>query len=137
LVELFLLGWFLLSEMLEKVSKDKVMDISTLQSVLDTAATMLATHRCNMMDEWTDEDLAIEAGMERVIRMLKDTLNAELESRDNSAKWIDYVVQSAIENNTFDGHYISWDSAYDEAAEELDVDHDTLCDAFDRVKEAA
>jgi predicted DNA-binding protein YlxM (UPF0122 family) len=112
------------------------MDILTLQSVLDTAATMLATHRCNMMDEWTDEDLAIEAGMERVIRMVKDTLNAELEARDNDAQWIDYVVQSAIENNTFDGHYISWDSAYDEAAEELDVDHDTLCDAFDRVKDA-
>jgi len=123
--------------MLEKVSKDKVMDISTLQSVLDTAATMLATHRCNMMDEWTDEDLAIEAGMERVIRMLKDTLNAELEARDKDAQWTDYVVRSAIENNTFDGHYISWDRAYDEAAEELDVDHDTLCDAFDRVKEAA
>ena len=110
------------------------MDISTLQSVLDSAATMLATHRCNMMDEWTDEDLAIEAGMERVIRMVKDTLDAELEARDNDAQWIDYVVRSAIENNTFDGHYISWDSAYDEAAEELDVDHDTLCDAFDRVK---
>ena len=108
------------------------MDISTLQSVLDSAATMLATHRCNMMDEWTDEDLAIEAGMERVIRMVKDTLDAELEARDNDAQWIDYVVRSAIENNTFDGHYISWDSAYDEAAEELDVDHDTLCDAFNR-----
>ena len=110
------------------------MDISTLQSVLDSAATMLASHRVNMMDEWTDEDLAIEAGMERVIRMLKDTLDGELEARDNDAQWIDYVVQSAIENNTFDGHYISWDGAYDEAAEELDVDHDTLCDAFDRVK---
>ena len=113
------------------------MDISTLQSVLDTAATMLATHRCNMMDEWTDEDLAIEAGMERVIRMVKDTLNAELEARDNDAQWIDYVVRSAIENNTFGSGYVSWDGAYDEAAEELDVNHDTLCDAFQRVQEAA
>ena len=112
------------------------MDISTLQSVLDTAATMLANHRCNMMDEWTDEDLAIEAGMERVIRMVKDTLNAELEARDNDAQWIDFVVRSAIENNSFDGH-VSYDSAYDEAAEELDVDHDTLCEAFQRVQEAA
>ena len=113
------------------------MDILTLQSVLDTAATMLATHRCNMMDEWTDEDLAIEAGMERVIRMVKDTMDLELESRDNDTRWIDYVVRSAIENNTFNGHYISWDRAYDEAAEELDVDHNTLCDAFQRVQEAA
>ena len=113
------------------------MDISTLQSVLDSAATMLATHRCNMMDEWTDEDLAIEVGMERVIRMLKDTLDAELEARDSDTQWIDYVVRSAIENNTFNDQYISWDSAYDEAAEELDVDHNTLCDAFQRVQEAA
>jgi len=113
------------------------MDILTLQSVLDSAATMLATHRCNMMDEWTDEDLAIEAGMERVIRMVKDTMDLELESRDNDTRWIDYVVRSAIENNTFNGHYISWDRAYDEAAEELDVDHNTLCDAFQRVQEAA
>ena len=110
------------------------MDISTLQSVLDSAATMLATHRCNMMDEWTDEDLAIEAGMERVIRMLKDTLDAELEARDNDSQWIDYVVRSALENNTF-GDHCSWDGAYDEAAEELDVDHNTLCDAFDRVSD--
>ena len=116
------------------------MDISTLQSVLDTAATMLATHRGNMYEDdhhiRINEAMAIEAGMERVIRMLKDTLDAELEARDNDAQWIDFVVRSAIENNTFDGHYISWDSAYDEAAEELDVDHDTLCDAFDRVKDA-
>ena len=112
------------------------MDISTLQSVLDTAATMLATHRCNMMDEWTDEDLAIEAGMERVIRMVKDTLDAELEARDNDAQWIDYVVRSAIENNTFDGECNnSW--AWFEALNELDVDDDTLLDAFQRVQEAA
>ena len=114
------------------------MDISTLQSVLDTAATMLATHRGNMYEDdhhiRINEAMAIEAGMERVIRMLKDTLNAELEARDNDAQWIDFVVRSAIENNTFDGHYISWDSAYDEAAEELDVDHDTLCEAFGRVQ---
>jgi hypothetical protein len=116
------------------------MDISTLQSVLDSAATMLATHRVNMMDDWTDEDLNIEVGMERVIRMLKDTLDAELEARDaaaasywsNDSQWIDYVVRSALENNTF-GDHCSWDGAYDEAAEELNVDHNTLCDAFDRV----
>ena len=117
------------------------MDISTLQSVLDTAATMLATHRGNMYEDdhhiRINEAMAIEVGMERVIRMLKDTLDAELEARDNDTQWIDYVVRSAIENNTFNDQYVSWDSAYDEAAEELDVDHDTLCDAFQRVQEAA
>lgn len=66
------------------------MDISTLQSVLDTAAGMLAAHRGNMYEDdhhiRINEAMDIEVGMERVIRMLKDTLDAELEDRDNDAQ---------------------------------------------------
>ena len=117
------------------------MDISTLQSLLETSAQQLAQARMSeLFENGSDIDhnyaLGIENGIASVVRMLQDTLDAELESRDKNTQWIDYVVRSAIENNTFDGHYISWDSAYDEAAEELDVDHDALCDAFDRVKDA-
>ena len=117
------------------------MDISTLQSLLETSAQQLAQARMSeLFENGSDIDhnyaLGIEHGIGSVVRMLQDTLDAELEARDKDTQWIDYVVRSAIENNTFDGHYISWDSAYDEAAEELDVDHDTLCDAFDRVKDA-
>lgn len=115
------------------------MDISTLQSLLDSNAQLLARVRNDdMFESGSDIDynyaLGVEHGVKKAIRLLKDALETELKARDNDAQWIDYVVRSAIENNTFDGHYISWDRAYDEAAEELDVDHDTLCDAFDRVK---
>ena len=118
------------------------MDISTLQSLLDSHAQVFGQIRNDDMFESESAidynyALGVEHGFRRSIRLIKDALETELKARDNDAQWIDYVVRSAIENNTFDGHYISWDSAYDEAAEELDVDHDTLCDAFDRVKEAA
>jgi hypothetical protein len=118
------------------------MDISTLQSLLETSAQQLAQARMSdLFENGSNVDynyaLGVEHGINSVVRMLRDTLEAELEARDKDAQWTDYVVRSAIENNTFDGHYISWDRAYDEAAEELDVDHDTLCDAFQRVQEAA
>ena len=117
------------------------MDISTLQSLLDSHAQVLGQIRCDDMFESQSAidynyALGVENGFKQAIRLIKDALESELEARDNDAQWIDFVVRSAIENNTFDGHYISWDGAYDEAAEELDVDHDTLCDAFDRIKEA-
>lgn len=126
------------------------MDITTLQALLNDASEIVAEAKTEfeeasenvslsrmMKDIDYNYHLGVEHGINRVVCVLKDALETELEARDNDSQWIDYVVRSAIENNTFDGHYISWDSAYDEAAEELDVDHDTLCDAFDRVKEAA
>ena len=117
------------------------MDISTLQSLLDSHADVFDKIRQDDMFESESAidynyALGVENGFKQAIRLIKDALESELEARDNDAQWIDFVVRSAIENNTFDGHYISWDGAYDEAAEELDVDHDTLCDAFDRIKEA-
>jgi hypothetical protein len=117
------------------------MDISTLQSLLETSAQQLAQARTSeLFENGSDIDynyaLGIEHGIGSVVRMLKDTMDAELESRDNDAQWIDFVVRSAIENNTFDGE-CKYSMAFYEAYEELDVDYDTLNVAFDRVKEAA
>ena len=115
------------------------MDISTLQSLLETSAQQLAQARMSeLFENGSDIDynyaLGIEHGIGSVVRMLQDTLEAELEARDKDTQWIDYVVRSALENNTF-GDHCSWDGAYDEAAEELGVDHNTLRDAFDRVSD--
>jgi hypothetical protein len=118
------------------------MDISTLQSLLDSHAQVFEKIRQDDMFESESAidynyALGVEHGFRQAVRLLKDALETELEARDNDAQWIDYVVRSAIENNTFGSGYVSWDGAYDEAAEELDVNHDTLCDAFQRVQEAA
>lgn len=117
------------------------MDISTLQSLIDSHSEVLEKIRHDDMFESESAidynyALGVQHGFQQAVRLLQDALNTELNARDNDAEWIDYVVRSAIENNSFDG-YVSWDGAYDEAQEELDVDHNTLCDAFDRVKEAA
>ena len=117
------------------------MDISTLQTLIDSHSEVLEKIRLDdMFESGNDIDynyaLGVAHGFNKAIRLLKDALETELQARDDDATWIDYVVKSAIENNSFDG-YVSYDSAYDEAAGELDVDHDTLCDAFARVQEAA
>ena len=120
------------------------MDIHTLQSLLDSngqlAQLLTDTRKDEAFASGSDIDynyvLGVEHGIRKAVRILKGALEAELNYRDNDTQWIDYVVRSAIENNSFNG-YCSFDSAYDEAAEELDVDHDTLCDAFHRVQEAA
>jgi hypothetical protein len=114
------------------------MDISTLQSLLNSSARLLERARSDdMFESGSDIDynyaLGVEHGVRQAIRLVQNALDNELEARDNDVEWIDYVVRSAIENNSFNGDYISWDGAYDEAAEELDVDHNALCDAFDRV----
>lgn len=118
------------------------MDISTLQSLLDSHAQVFEKIRQDDMFESESAvdynyALGVEHGFRQAVRLLKDALETELEARNNDTQWIDYVVRSAIENNTFNDRYISWDGAYDEAAKELDVDHDALCDAFQRVQEAA
>lgn len=117
------------------------MDISTLQTLIDSHSEVLEKIRLDdMFESGNDIDynyaLGVAHGFNKAIRLLKDALETELQARDDDAQWVDYVVKSAIENNSFDG-YVSWDGAYDEAEAELGVDHDTLCDAFDRVKEAA
>ena len=125
------------------------MDITTLQALLNDAAEIVAEAKTEfeeasenvgvsrmMKDIDFNYHLGVEHGINRVVRLLKEAMEEEVDSRDNDAQWIDFVVRSAIENNSFDGN-VSYDSAYDEAAEELDVDHDTLCDAFARVQEAA
>jgi hypothetical protein len=125
------------------------MDITTLQALIDESNNIvkeasadfdeanldgLSRHQADIDYNY---HLGIEHGIARVVRMLKDELNREVCHRDDDTQWIDYVVRSAIENNTFNSHYVSWDGAYDEAAKELDVDHNALCDAFHRVQEAA
>jgi hypothetical protein len=125
------------------------MDITTLQALLNDAAEIVAEAKTEfeeasenvgvsrmMKDIDFNYHLGVEHGINRVVRLLKEAMEEEVNSRDNDAQWIDYVVRSAIENNSFNG-YCSFDSAYDEAAEQLDVDHDTLGDAFQRVLEAA
>ena len=117
------------------------MDISTLQSLLDSHAQVLGRIRCDdMFESESDIDynyaLGVEHGFKQAIRLIKDALETELRARDNDAQWIDFVVRSAIENNTFDGE-CKYSMAFYEAYEELDVDYDTLNVAFDRVKEAA
>lgn len=127
------------------------MDIHTLQSLIDSGSQLLDRARNDEMfksDSAIDYNyaLGVEHGIRDAIRLLKDALDTELNQRDNQAgasvtfpqdaEYIDFVVRSAIENNSFDG-YVSYDSAYDEAAEELGVDHDTLCEAFGRVTRKA
>lgn len=118
------------------------MDISTLQSLLDSNAQLLARVRNDDMFESESAidynyALGVEHGVSKAIRILKDALDTELQVRDNDNQWIDYVVQSAIENNTFDGE-CKYSMAFYEAYQELsEVDYDTLNVAFDRVREAA
>ena len=117
------------------------MDITTLQSLIDSHSEVLEKIRLDdMFESESDIDynyaLGVAHGFNKAIRLLKDALETELQARDDDAQWIDYVVRSAIENNSFSG-YVSWDSAYDEAEAELGIDHNALCDAFARVKEAA
>ena len=118
------------------------MDIHTLQSLLDSngqlAQLLTDTRKDEAFASGSDIDynyvLGVEHGIRKAVRILKGALEAELNYRDNDTQWIDYVVRSALENNTF-GDHCSWDGAYDEAAEELNVDHNTLRDAFDRVSD--
>ena len=44
--------------------------------------------------------------------------------------WIEFVVGSAIENNTFDGT-VKWMAAYQEAKDQLNCSEDVLLNAFD------
>lgn len=125
------------------------MDITTLQALLNDAAEIVAEAETEfeeasrgvglsrmMADIDYNYHLGVEHGINRIVRLLKEAMDDEVNSRDGDDQWVDYVVRSAIENNSFDGH-CSFDSAYDEAAQELGVDHDTLCDAFARVQEVA
>ena len=118
------------------------MDISTLQSLLDSHADVFDKIRQDDMFESESAidynyALGVEHGFRQSVRLIKAVLENELEDRDNDTQWIDFVVRSAIENNTFDGE-CKYSMAFYEAYQELgEVDYDTLNVAFDRVREAA
>jgi len=114
------------------------MDISTLQSLLNSSARLLERARSDdMFESGSDIDynyaLGVEHGVRQAIRLVQDALDNELEARDNDVEWIDYVVRSAIENNSFNGE-CKYSVAYYEASQELDIDDDMLDKAFGRVQ---